>query len=96
MAALHGETDPARAPRGTASEGKNLRSGSQKERRESHFFAVLEMALRHLEKPLKTPISSVLYELRLCAMRAPFFVAQIEPDQRLSASLDRDILEGLT
>jgi hypothetical protein len=55
---------------------------AQKESRESRFFVTVETALRHLEKPLKTPISSIPYGSRLYAGRAPSFMALIDLDQR--------------
>jgi hypothetical protein len=69
--------DETRVPSGATDEGKIADSRRPKEASESRFFATVETAFRHLEKPLKTPISSTVYELRLCAGRAPFFMAQL-------------------
>jgi hypothetical protein len=63
---------------------------------ERHFLARAESALRGLEKTLKMPISSVLYGSRLCARRAPVFMAEIGLISPRSAQLIRDILKGFT
>jgi hypothetical protein len=79
MAASRGETDTRY---GHAEPQKNAGSASPKGSCESRFFAAAESAFRHLEKPLKKPISSIVYEPRLYAGRVPFFMAQIDLDQR--------------